>query len=222
MDDPNSSEKENFFQAFLKKEEKLFTALVWALVIILIKTFPSYMMVFLILIPVLLSFFDGSKMNYYKVSPQYLLKSLKWLFIVSIVIFPTAIFVNHYYQKLFFGMNYQPENYARWGQFVLAQFLFVAFPEEFFFRGYLLEKMTRWYSTKRKVFGVPFGNAHLFNSIVFALSHSLMAFQWWHAFIFFPSLVFCWLREKTGVIWASVAFHALSNIFSYWVWQHYY
>jgi membrane protease YdiL (CAAX protease family) len=48
--------------------------------------------------------------------------------------------------------------------------------------------------------------------LIFAASHSIIAFRWWHFAIFFPSLVFGWLRDRTGGLVAPVLFHAASNL----------
>ncbi|MFH1357919.1 MAG: CPBP family glutamic-type intramembrane protease, partial [bacterium] len=45
--------------------------------------------------------------------------------------------------------------------------------------------------------------------------------QWWHGFIFFPALIFGWLKQKTKTIWAGTLFHAACNLFAYWVALHY-
>jgi nucleoside-diphosphate-sugar epimerase len=88
----------------------------------------------------------------------------------------------------------------------------VAFPEEFFFRGFVEEAFSARWPTPKRLFGVSFGLASLMTASLFALSHSLIALRWWHIFIFFPALLFSWLRQKTGTIWASVVFHAFQQI----------
>jgi membrane protease YdiL (CAAX protease family) len=47
---------------------------------------------------------------------------------------------------------------------------------------------------------------------VFAAGHSIVQFQWWHFAIFFPSLVFGWMRARTGQVVAGAGFHAWSNV----------
>lgn len=101
--------------------------------------------------------------------------------------------------------------------FFIYQMVVVAFPEEFFFRGYMQERLNDYFGKKFNLMGTPFGHSLWVTSLVFALSHSIMAFQPWHILIFFPSLVFGMLREKTGSIWASILFHATSNLFSFCV-----
>ncbi len=51
-------------------------------------------------------------------------------------------------------------------------------------------------------------------SAIFALGHLLTIHDPGRLAVFFPSLVFGWLRARTGGVGASIAFHALCNLFS--------
>ena len=89
---------------------------------------------------------------------------------------------------------------------------FVAIPEEVFYRGYLQTRFDEHFGTPWKVLGVNVGWGLVLTCVLFAFGHSLIAPQWWHAFIFFPSLVFGWMRAKTGGPMAGALFHAWSNV----------
>ncbi len=89
---------------------------------------------------------------------------------------------------------------------------FVAIPEEFFYRGYLQTRLDETFRPKWNIFGAKLGWGWLITCAIFALGHSLVDFQWWHFAIFFPSLVFGWMRARTGGIIAGAMFHAWSNI----------
>ncbi|OGQ08438.1 MAG: hypothetical protein A3G32_10140 [Deltaproteobacteria bacterium RIFCSPLOWO2_12_FULL_40_28] len=147
--------------------------------------------------------------------------SFKDVLLVSFIIFPLSFIVNHFYQT-FLGRYYVSglflHSFLNHG---LYQILVVALPEEYFFRSYLQENLNSCWTKKWMIKGISFGPALFITSLVFALSHSLIYFQWWHGFIFFPSLVFGLLYEKRKTITASVIFHALCNLFSAWVFQHY-
>jgi uncharacterized protein len=95
---------------------------------------------------------------------------------------------------------------------VAHHLVFVAFPEEMFYRGYLQTRLNELYPQRWRVFGVAVGPALLFTSVLFAFGHSLVVVQWWHVFIVVPSLAFGWLREKTGGIVAGAFFHAWCNV----------
>ena len=51
-------------------------------------------------------------------------------------------------------------------------------------------------------------------SVLFALGHLLVDFNGLRLAVFFPALVFGWMRQYSGSILASVLFHASSNLVS--------
>lgn len=89
---------------------------------------------------------------------------------------------------------------------------FVAIPEEFFYRGYVQTRLDEVFPTKWRVLGADVGWGLVITCIVFAIGHSIVTFQWWHPFIVFPSLVFGWMRARTGDVIAGALFHAWANI----------
>jgi CAAX protease family protein len=146
-----------------------------------------------------------------------LLKSLGWFLLVALMIFPLVEIGNHFYQGLVFHKHYVGGNFYQITNTIFFNLLLVALPEEFFFRGYFQTQLNRIWGRPYRLLGADFGKSLFFTSFLFALSHSLIQEQWWHFSIFFPALIFGWLREKTDAITASVLFHALSNVYSYWV-----
>lgn len=85
--------------------------------------------------------------------------------------------------------------------------LAVAFPEEFFFRGYL----------QRKLGGGP--GAIAASSAMFALAHFLVICVFsgggacaQNVLTFFPSLVMGYLYMSTRTLWSSVFFHFAANV----------
>jgi membrane protease YdiL (CAAX protease family) len=79
---------------------------------------------------------------------------------------------------------------------------FVALPEEYFFRGILQPALS---GEKQPWRGV------LLASAAFALAHVVLQGDPWRASVFFPSLVFGWLRERTGSLIPPILFHATCN-----------
>lgn len=96
----------------------------------------------------------------------------------------------------------------------LGQLLVVALPEEAFYRGYLQTELTACLPRKLSLGGVEFGWAVVLTSAIFAVGHLLTELNPARLAVFFPSLVFGLLRNKTGGIGASLLFHALCNLFS--------
>lgn len=119
-----------------------------------------------------------------------------------------------------------------------TQFLLVAFPEEYFYRGFLQTRFSRFFSGKkekekeekktgsekkessknavvrliRSVLSPPI----LLTSLLFALGHLFVpvggVLLVSRMSVFFPSLIFGWLRERTDSILAPVIYHACSNL----------
>jgi membrane protease YdiL (CAAX protease family) len=89
---------------------------------------------------------------------------------------------------------------------------FVAIPEELFYRGYMQSRLDEVWAPRWEIFGATLGPAWLITCVVFAFGHSLVAFQWWHFAIIVPSLVFGWMRAKTGDVMAGAFFHAWCNV----------
>lgn len=95
---------------------------------------------------------------------------------------------------------------------VAYHFFYVAIPEEFFYRGYMQTRLDEYYPKDITIFGTSVGKGLLYSSILFAFGHSIVQLQWWHFAIFFPSLIFGWMRERSGGVLAGAMFHACCNV----------
>jgi hypothetical protein len=100
------------------------------------------------------------------------------------------------------------------GQLALAQLLVVALPEEYFFRGYVQTRLEVRWPSRRRLFGARVGMALVVASALFAIAHLLVDGNALRLAVFFPALVFGWMRQATGSILAGVLFHAASNLVS--------
>jgi hypothetical protein len=97
---------------------------------------------------------------------------------------------------------------------IMGQILVIALPEEAFYRGYLQSRLDEAFPRKVRFLGAQIGLALLIASLIFALGHLATIRQPVRLAVFFPSLVFGWLRARTGGVGASIAFHAMCNLFS--------
>jgi len=112
---------------------------------------------------------------------------------------------------------------------VFGQLVIIALPEEAFYRGYLqsrLDAAMPGFGLRRQkgtgelvparfnIFGASVGPALLVTSLVFALGHFATIREPARLAVFFPSLLFGWLRYRTKGIGAGIAFHAMCNVFS--------
>lgn len=134
----------------------------------------------------------------------------------SLIIFPIFVIAAHFWQRFIY--NEGPFHLAAppAASFWLAQLVAAALPEEIFFRGYLQTCLDKFFIARWNIFGVRLGWAWPLTALIFAFAHSVITYRWWHFAIFFPALVFGYLRERTGGIIAPTLFHASSNIVMAW------
>lgn len=100
------------------------------------------------------------------------------------------------------------------GDRVLGQVLVTALPEEAFFRGYLQSELDAAWAPRWRIGGASVGPGLVVASALFAVGHLLTIPEPARLAVFFPSLLFGWLRARTGGIGASVVFHASCNLAS--------
>jgi uncharacterized protein len=97
--------------------------------------------------------------------------------------------------------------------YLLTQLLVVALPEEALFRGYFQGRCRECFTSRTRLLGarlcVP---AWLLQSLLFALLHVATDLHVSRLAVFFPGLLFGWLREFRGGIGAAIVLHALCNL----------
>jgi uncharacterized protein len=96
----------------------------------------------------------------------------------------------------------------------LGQLLVIALPEEAFYRGYLQTSLERELKPKLSILGAQVGWGLVLTSAIFAVGHLFTELNPARLAVFFPSLVFGFLRARSKGIGASVTFHAMCNLFS--------
>ncbi|MCB9727539.1 MAG: CPBP family intramembrane metalloprotease [Deltaproteobacteria bacterium] len=88
----------------------------------------------------------------------------------------------------------------------------VALPEEWFFRGYLQTRLDQRLGTPWTLLGARLGWGFVLASLAFAVLHPILIPGAYRLLVFFPGLLFGWLRARTGTIGAAVVVHAASNL----------
>ena len=102
---------------------------------------------------------------------------------------------------------------GRWVQWILFQFLYVAVPEELFFRGYLMGGIMRSPgSLMGRSMLRPEHTAVLISAAVFALAHMLILGHTAAVVTFVPGLAFAWLFVRTGSLAGPILLHGVANI----------
>jgi hypothetical protein len=107
-------------------------------------------------------------------------------------------------------------------QIFLIQLFLVAFPEEIFYRGYLQSRLDQMIGKDQKILGVWVNlQSILLCSVLFAIAHLLTIPNLARLSVFFPSLLFGWMRRADRSVVPVAIFHALCNLFSQFLWGFY-
>ena len=117
-----------------------------------------------------------------------------------------------YAPKLHFSLAVDPRT-AR--DEVLGQLVVIALPEEAFYRGYLQSRLDEVWPRRVMILGAPLGLGWLVASAIFAVGHIATVHMPARLAVFFPALLFGWLRARTKGIGASVLFHWACNLYSF-------
>jgi membrane protease YdiL (CAAX protease family) len=97
---------------------------------------------------------------------------------------------------------------------VFGQVFVIALPEEAFYRGYLQSRLDEAWGARVNVLGARVGPGLVASAAIFAVGHLATEPSPARLAVFFPALLFGWLRARTGGIGASVFFHAFCNLYS--------
>lgn len=168
-------------------------------------------------VPVIVLWKRGRRIDFLDRDLRSFLRSLLAFVIAMVVIFPPFLLAAHYWQLWVFGKHaFKAAAYPNLLNACVFQLLLVALPEEFYFRGYFQSAMDIVCKKRVRFLGVNVGWGLLVTAVVFAISHTIVSYQWWHFSIFFPALLFGYLRLLTGSITAPVLFHVASNVIMDW------
>jgi membrane protease YdiL (CAAX protease family) len=94
---------------------------------------------------------------------------------------------------------------------VVEQLLLIALPEEFFFRGYLQTQFDRVYGRPYRLLGAQWGVGLPAAALLFAVCHVTYGGAA-RLIVFFPGLLYGWLRARTDTILVPAVYHAASNL----------
>jgi hypothetical protein len=138
-------------------------------------------------------------------------RALAWALAMAAIFFPPFVIGYHMWWEIEQPFAWRmPEDMSG---HVLGQLLVIALPEEAFFRGYLQSALDgRWARYRLRVLGADIGLGWLLSAAIFALGHLLTIPHPSRLGVFFPALLFGWLRARTGGVGAGVLFHAMCNM----------
>ena len=98
-------------------------------------------------------------------------------------------------------------------ELAFVQVVVIALPEELFFRGFIHQLLERAIPPRRRLWGGGIGWALVLSSALFAAGHLAAGLDPRRLAVFFPGLLFGWMRSATGSILAGTIAHALSNLY---------
>ena len=140
-----------------------------------------------------------------------LLSELAFALVLAAIVFP--LFVPMY--RGFHGLSrpfswHSPREPV---DFVLSQLIAIALPEEALFRGYFQTRLEDVFPARVRMLGATLSPRALScQALLFALLHFLVGFSPARLAVFFPGLLFGWIRARRGGIGAAVWFHAMCNL----------
>lgn len=99
--------------------------------------------------------------------------------------------------------------------YALTQVIVVGLPEEALFRGYLQGRLADAWPRRVRLLGAPVSlGAWLLQAALFALLHFVVDYNPARLAVFFPALLFGWVRALRGGIGAAIFVHAACNLLS--------
>jgi membrane protease YdiL (CAAX protease family) len=133
--------------------------------------------------------------------------------LAAAVVFPPFVLGFYFWhgpQRPFFFLP--PEDLP---SYLAAQLLVVGLPEETLFRGYFQIRLTDAFKGTSKLLGVVFSpTALVLQALLFAVVHFAADPQIVRLAVFFPALLFGWMRQWRGGVGVTILFHALCNLLS--------
>jgi hypothetical protein len=144
---------------------------------------------------------------------------LGWAVAIAAIVFP-PFFVGY---KLWWSPSqpFHPAPFGALADEAMGQFLVIALPEEAFYRGYLQTSLDRVWEPRFRFLGAELGPSLLVTSVIFALGHVATEVHPNRLSVFFPSLLFGWLRTRRQGVGAAAALHALCNLFASYLAESY-
>lgn len=131
---------------------------------------------------------------------------------VAAVIFPPFAVGFHLWHGAAHPFRWSlPPDFA---SFVAAQLVVVALPEEVFFRGWMQTRLHDAFAPRRMLGAWLHPGVVILQAALFAVVHVFAEPHPARLAVFFPGLVFAWLRGWRGGVGAAIVFHAISNVFS--------
>jgi len=132
-----------------------------------------------------------------------------WQFYLCLLLGPLSWWGITYFQPMRADLGFPA---VAWYQFVL---IILVYPllEEIVFRGLLLELLAKRFVQRYGLLSV----ANLLTSLVFVLAHLIYSDWIWALLVFFPSIVFGYLKERHQSLLSPILMHGFYNVGFFWL-----
>jgi hypothetical protein len=175
------------------------------------QTLPVWAAALFLYVPLFLLFRTRAKPEEWGITLQRFSYSMKMFIAFSLLFLPCFGILYWLYRSWWFHLPVRMNVPQDWGLLLLYHLLCVALPEEVFYRGYVQSYLNRVFPRNVNLLVANVGFGWLYTALLFALGHFIISLRPEALATFFPGLLFGLLRERTGSIVASTAFHALCN-----------
>ena len=133
--------------------------------------------------------------------------------LVCAVVFPPFVLGFYVWHSPTHPFMWQPD--PDLAEYALTQVIVVGLPEEALFRGYLQGRLEDAWPARTSVLWVSLGlRAWLVQALLFAILHFIVDYNPARLAVFFPALLFGWVRSLRKGIGAAVFVHAACNVLS--------
>jgi membrane protease YdiL (CAAX protease family) len=172
---------------------------------------PVWAAALFLYVPLFLLFLTRTRPQEWGLTLERFRFSLSMFLAFSLVFLPAYGLLYWLYRSWWFHLPVRIGFQQDWLLLLLYHLLCVALPEEVFYRGYVQSRLGRAFPPVVNLIGARVGFGWLYTAFLFALGHYVISLRPESLATFFPGLLFGWLRERTGSVVASTAFHALCN-----------
>ena len=175
------------------------------------QTLPVWAAALFLYVPLLILRRAGARPEEWGITLERLLLSMSMLLLFSLVFLPGYGLLFWLYRNWWLHVPVGVTVPKDWLLLLGYHLLCVALPEEVFYRGYMQSRLNQAFTKRVNLLTAPVGFGWFYTSFLFALGHFVISHRPEALATFVPGLLFGWLRERTGSIVASTAFHALCN-----------
>lgn len=175
------------------------------------QTLPVWAAALFLYVPLFLLFRTRTRPEAWGITLKGFSASLKAFLGFSLLFLPAFALLYGLYRWWWFHLPVRIDYPQDWTLLLLYHLLCVALPEEVFYRGYVQSRLNRVFPPVVDLVYAKVGFGWLYTAFLFALGHYIISLRPEALATFLPGLLFGLLRERTGSVAASTAFHAACN-----------